>query len=91
MVVGHIEEFIFSCHYPQIPFVALAFRAMPVTAAVIADMQHFTVKIYIREFDVEKFKTTKSTAIQGSQQNAMFQKIRSFNKSFDLLLSEDYR
>jgi hypothetical protein len=38
MVVGHIEEFIFSCHYPQIPFVALAFRAMPVTAAVIADM-----------------------------------------------------
>jgi len=42
MVVGHIEEFFFSGLNPQIPLVALAFRAMPVTAAVVADMHMIT-------------------------------------------------
>ncbi|GAL87403.1 hypothetical protein MYP_4633 [Sporocytophaga myxococcoides] len=37
MKVRYRQELLFPCLYPLFPFVALAFRAMPVSAAVVAD------------------------------------------------------
>src|SRR5215210_3432578 len=43
MKIRDRQEFFFSCLYPFFPVISLAFRAMPVPAAIIADRKQSTV------------------------------------------------
>jgi hypothetical protein len=43
MKIRDRQEFFFSCLYPFFPFISLAFRAMTVLAAVIADAKQSAV------------------------------------------------
>ena len=51
MEIGDIEQFGFPCPYPFLPFVALAFRTVPVATTVIADM-YITASIVVAFVDM---------------------------------------
>lgn len=47
MIVGTGQQFLLPLLYPFPAFMSLAFRAVPVTAAIIADMYYATLRAYI--------------------------------------------